>query len=291
MRAHVRGKIGNAVVHNLREFGFQGDVYAVNPTAETIEGAVSYPSLDDVPGPVDLVIVVRPAAEALDIVAQATRKRARSGDHCLRFRRDGSRRTRAPARSRCCQREATACAWSVRTASASSTPSTACASTPRLRRVSRCRATFAFLSQSGGLGIELLSQAAGRGIGVSQFVSVGNKGDVSGNDLLQFWEDDVATEVVLLYLESFGNPRKFARIARRVSQRKPIVAVKSGRTPAGTRGATSHTAALAASDVAVDALFHQAGVIRVDTLEELLDTAQLLAAQPVPAGRRVRDRR
>ena len=145
----------------------------------------------------------------------------------------------------------------------------------------------AFLSQSGGLGIELLGQAARRGIGISEFVSVGNKSDVSGNDLLQFWEDDPRTGVILLYLESFGNPGKFARIARRISRRKPIVAVKSGRTPAGSRAASSHTAALASSDVAVDALFAQAGVIRVDTLEELLDTAQLLSAQPVPAGRRV----
>ena len=151
----------------------------------------------------------------------------------------------------------------------------------------RWRATSAFLSQSGGLGIEILSQAAGRGLGISQFVSVGNKADVSGNDLLQFWEDDPATDVVLLYLESFGNPRKFAAHRPAVSRRKPIVAVKSGRTPAGTRGASSHTAALATSDVAVDALFRQAGVIRVDTLEELLDTAQLLSAQPVPAGNRV----
>ena len=145
----------------------------------------------------------------------------------------------------------------------------------------------AFLSQSGGLGIELLSQAAARGMGISQFVSVGNKSDVSGNDLLQFWDDDPRTGVILLYLESFGNPRKFARIARRISRHKPIVAVKSGRTPAGSRAASSHTAALASSDVAVDALFRQAGVIRVDTLEELLDTAQMLSTQPIPNGPRV----
>jgi acyl-CoA synthetase (NDP forming) len=144
-----------------------------------------------------------------------------------------------------------------------------------------------FLSQSGALGVAILARARELGLGISTFVSVGNKADVSANDLLQFWEDDPATEVVLLYLESFGNPRKFARIARRVSRKKPIVAVKSGRTRAGIRGAASHTAALASTDVAVDALFRQVGVIRVDALEELFDVAQLLAGAPLPPGGRV----
>ena len=149
------------------------------------------------------------------------------------------------------------------------------------------RGRVAFSSQSGALGIELMGEAAQLGLGISTFVSVGNKADVSGNDLLQYWEDDAETDVILLYLESFGNPRKFARLARRVSRTKPIVAVKSGRSKAGRRAASSHTAALASSDVAVDALFRQAGVIRVDTLEQFFDTAQLLAHQPLPAGRRV----
>jgi acyl-CoA synthetase (NDP forming) len=122
---------------------------------------------------------------------------------------------------------------------------------------------------------------------VASFVSLGNKADVSGNDLLQHWEQDARTDVILLYLESFGNPRKFARLARRVSRTKPIVAVKSGRTVAGSRAASSHTAALASPDVAVDALFSQAGVVRVDTLEELLGTAMVLAQQPLPKGPRV----
>jgi acyl-CoA synthetase (NDP forming) len=122
---------------------------------------------------------------------------------------------------------------------------------------------------------------------VSSFVSVGNKADVSGNDLLQYWEDDPNTDVVLLYLESFGNPRKFSRIARRVSRRKPIVAVKSGRSAAGVRAASSHTAAMATPDVAVDALFRQTGVVRVDTLDEMFDMAVVLGSQPLPAGRQV----
>ena len=142
-------------------------------------------------------------------------------------------------------------------------------------------------SQSGALGLAILALAANRGVGLSTFVSVGNKADVSSNDLLEYWEEDPATRVILLYLESFGNPRRFARLARRIGRTKPIVAVKAGRTRAGSRAAGSHTAALAANDAAVDALFHQSGVIRADTIDEMFDIAACLDAQPLPAGRRV----
>ncbi len=144
-----------------------------------------------------------------------------------------------------------------------------------------------FLSQSGALGAVVLDLAARRRIGFSSFVSVGNKCDVSGNDMLEYWGDDERTSVVLMYLESFGNPRNFTQIARRVGRRKPIIAVKSGRTLSGSRAAASHTGSLAGTDIAVGALFRQAGVIRVDTTEELFDTAMLLATQPVPRGRKV----
>ncbi|HEU5311982.1 MAG TPA: acetate--CoA ligase family protein, partial [Candidatus Eisenbacteria bacterium] len=145
----------------------------------------------------------------------------------------------------------------------------------------------AFSSQSGALGLAILETANALGLGISQFVSVGNKADVSGNDLIEFWAQDDGTDVILLYLESFGNPSKFVHLAREVSRAKPIVAVKSGRTVSGARAASSHTGALAGSDAAVDALFHQSGVIRTDTIEELFDTALLLAYQPVPKGKRV----
>jgi acyl-CoA synthetase (NDP forming) len=145
----------------------------------------------------------------------------------------------------------------------------------------------AFSSQSGALGLAILEVAAEMHIGISHFVSVGNKADVSGNDLLEFWERDPGTDLILLYLESFGNPRRFTQIARRVGRVKPIVAVKSGRTGAGVRAAASHTGSLAGSDAAVDALCLQSGVIRTDTIEELFDVAMLLANQPVPHGRRV----
>ena len=140
-----------------------------------------------------------------------------------------------------------------------------------------------FMSQSGGLGIAIIEAASRLGVGLSSFVSVGNKCDLSGNDFLQYWEQDPATKLALLYLESFGNPRKFARIARRVAATKPILAVKSGRSAAGARATSSHTGAmLSASDVTVDALFDQAGVIRTDTMHELFDgrRAALGAAGP-----------
>jgi acyl-CoA synthetase (NDP forming) len=143
------------------------------------------------------------------------------------------------------------------------------------------------LSQSGALGLAMLDRAVELHMGIADFVSVGNKADVSANDLLSYWADDPKTRVIALYLESFGNPRKFARIAPDVARKKPIVAVKSGRSAAGTRAAASHSAALASIDVGVDALFAQAGVIRTNTLEELFDVVSLLSTQPLPGGRRV----
>ncbi|MCJ7780125.1 MAG: acetate--CoA ligase family protein, partial [Acidimicrobiia bacterium] len=149
------------------------------------------------------------------------------------------------------------------------------------------RGNVALSSQSGALGLAILDYAARHNIGISTFVSVGNLADVSGDDLLLYWEKDPSTDVILLYMESFGNPRRFARFARRIARKKPIVAVKSGRTASGARAASSHTGSLASLDVAVDAIFHQTGVIRVDTLEELFDVTSLLSNEPVPKGRRV----
>ena len=142
-----------------------------------------------------------------------------------------------------------------------------------------------FSSQSGALGLAVMQYAAELGLGLSSFVSVGNKADISGNDLVAYWSVDERTDVILLYLESFGNPRRFARLAREIGRSKPIIAVKSGRSAAGQRAAASHTGALlATSDVTVDALFRQAGVIRTDTLEEMFDVATILANQPPPKG-------
>src|SRR5262249_18269027 len=141
--------------------------------------------------------------------------------------------------------------------------------------------------QSGAVGISVLEQAAEHGLGVASFVSLGNKADVSGNDLMAYWYDDPAVQVIALYLESLGNPRRFARVARAVGRRKPVLARKSGRTVAGSRAGASHTAAAAAPDATIDALFEQAGVIRCDGLGDLLGTARILADQPLPRGRRI----
>ena len=146
---------------------------------------------------------------------------------------------------------------------------------------------IAFSSQSGALGLALLEKASERSLGFSSFISIGNKADVSSNDLLEYWEEDPSSGLIALYLESFGNPRRFAQIAGRVARKKPILAMKSGTSTAGARAAGSHTAALAGSDEAVAALFHQAGVLRARTLEELIDAAALLSTQPLPLGRRV----
>ena len=137
----------------------------------------------------------------------------------------------------------------------------------------------------------MIDESARRGIGISSFVSVGNKADISGNDLLRYWETDDSTAVIALYLESFGNPRKFVRVASRVARVKPIIAVKSGRSPAGARGASSHSAALATSDDVAELVLSRSGVTRVDTLEELFDTTQAFASQPAPARPPRGDRR
>jgi acyl-CoA synthetase (NDP forming) len=143
-----------------------------------------------------------------------------------------------------------------------------------------------FVSQSGAMGLSVLDYASEYGIGISQFVSMGNKSDVSGTDLLFEWEDDPDVEVILMYVENFGNPGKFLQIASRITRRKPIIVVKSGRSRAGARAASSHTGALAASDTAVDALLAQAGVLRAGSIEELFDLAMAFAVQRPPRSRR-----
>jgi acetyl coenzyme A synthetase (ADP forming)-like protein len=281
------GTIGHEVFRNLLGYGFTGPVYPVNPSSVSVAGVRAYPSVLDVPDAVDVAIVVVPAALVHATVEQCAQKRV----HGLVIISAGFAEVGATGRAE--QHEIVALAR--RNGMRIIGPN--CLGIVNTAPEVRMNATFApappvrgpvgFLSQSGGLGIELMARAGALGIGISEFVSVGNKADVSGNDLLQHWEHDPNTSVILFYLESFGNPRKFARLARRIAHHKPIVAVKSGRTKAGSRAASSHTAALASPDVAVDALFRQTGVIRVDTLEELLDTAQVLSSQPLPPGRRV----
>ncbi|MEO8456485.1 MAG: GNAT family N-acetyltransferase [Chloroflexota bacterium] len=281
------GTIGAEVFRNVVETGFTGTVYPVNPHATAVHDVAAYKSVLDIPGPVGLAIVIVPAAHVLNVVDECGRKGVRG----LVVISAGFRETGEEGRASEHQLVEKARHYGMRLIGPN------CMGVLNADPAVSFNGTFSpvfppfgnvgLLSQSGALGLALLDHASALGIGLSTFVSVGNKADVSGNDLIQYWEQDPATDVILLYLESFGNPRKFARLAPRVTAKKPIIAVKSGRSESGSRAASSHTGALATVDVAVDALFRQSGVIRVDTLEEMFDVAGLLAHQPLPVGRRI----
>jgi len=283
----ARGKIGSEILHNLAAGGYTGRLYAVHPSESSIDGVPAYPRVTAIPGDVDLVVICVRAAQVSDVVDDCIAK----GTKAIVVISAGFGET-GPAgraleqqilekvRSAGIRMIGPNCMGVINTDPAVRLNATFSPVTPLAGRV-------AFSTQSGALGLAILEYVQQLHLGISTFVSVGNKADVSGNDLIQYWADDPRTDVILLYLESFGNPRRFAHIARRVARTKPIVAVKSGRSQAGARAASSHTGALAASDAVVDALFHQAGVIRTTTVEELFDVATLLAHQPLPAGPRV----
>ncbi len=279
--------LGRAVLRNLVAGGFRGAIYPVNPNATELEGLPVFGRCEDIPDDVDLGVIAVPAERVLDAARALATRHARGllviSSGFSEIGPEGAARERdllELARAHGMRIIGPNCLGVLNTADAVRLNATFIPTPPVAGRV-------AFLSQSGALGMALLGRCQRLGVGISSFVSAGNKVDVSGNDLLQYWEDDPGTDVILLYLESFGNPRKFARVAPRVARRKPIIAVKSGRSVSGSRAAASHTAAAAVPDALVDALFRQAGVIRVDTLEQLFDVARLLAGQPAPRGRRV----
>lgn len=283
-----RGTISGEVLHNIMSYGFNGPVYPVNPVSPIVQSMVSYPTVEAIPGPVDLGVVVVPAAQVLEVARQCARKGVRALVVI----------TAGFAEAGQSGREAQEELVKICRDSGMGLIGPNCMGIISTHPDVRLNATFApvpaphggvgFMSQSGGLGLAIMDYAGALGLGFSTFVSVGNKADISGNDLIRYWESDPQTKLILLYLESFGNPRKFSRIARSVARTKPIIAVKSGRSPAGARATSSHTGALiAASDVTVDALFRHSGVIRTDTLEEMFDVAALLTSQDAPKGRRV----
>lgn len=283
-----RGTIGGEIFHNLLNYGFQGPVYPVNPTTKVVQSVPAYSSVEAISGPVDLAVIVVPAAEVIE-AAQAC---GHKGVKALVVISAGFAETGKEGQARQAELLRVCRGAGMRLIGPN------CMGIANTDEVVRLDATFAptappqgrvgFSSQSGALGLAIMDFANSLGLGLSTFISVGNKADISGNDLLGYWESDEGTDVILLYLESFGNPKKFSQIARRVGRKKPIVVVKSGRSAAGARATSSHTGALiAASDVTVDALFQQAGVIRTDTLAELFDVGSLLANQPLPLGDRV----
>jgi acetyl coenzyme A synthetase (ADP forming)-like protein len=263
-------------------------VYPVNPAAGVIENIKSYPSIEAIFEPVDLAVIVVPASSVVDVATACARK----GVKALVVISAGFSETGKEGKARQAELLKVCRGAGMRLIGPN------CMGIANTNPAVLLDATFApgipprgrvgFSSQSGALGLAIMEFANSLGLGISTFVSVGNKADISGNDLLRYWESDDDTDVILLYLESFGNPKKFSEIARRVGRKKPIAVVKSGRSAAGARATSSHTGALiAASDVTVDALFRQAGVVRTDTLAELFDVASLLANQPLPNGRRV----
>ncbi len=281
------GGLGHQILANIVRGGYHGELFAVNRSGHRVAGVRAYQSLEAVPGQVDVVVVAVPASAVLDVAREAASRQAAGlvvitagfaeaggagGSHqaeLVRVCRDAGMRLVGPN-----------CMGIANAAHDVELDATFCPTLPPPGGIG-------LMSQSGAVGIAALDYAAHSGVGLSSFVSAGNKADVSGNDLLCYWEDDPSTNVCALYLESFGNPRKFARIAARVGRVKPIVAVKSGRTLAGSRGAASHTAAAATPDVAVDSLFDQAGVTRVDSLADLFDVATLFDLAPLPRGGRV----
>ncbi|MEO8071264.1 MAG: GNAT family N-acetyltransferase [Acidobacteriota bacterium] len=279
--------IGRRVLDAIVASGFRGPVVPINRDATEISGRSAYSSVQLAPGPIDLAVLAVPRAAVLDAVDDC----AAAGVKALVVITAGFAERDDDGRALQRQLVDKVRGYGMRMVGPN------CMGVLNAHEDHPLNASFspvfppggglALLSQSGALGIVILSLAATRQVGLSSFVSVGNKADVSGNDLLQYWENDSATRVIALYLESFGNPRRFARLARRIGRSKPIIAVKAGRTRAGSRAAGSHTAALAASDTAVEALFRQTGVIRADTIDEMFDIAACLEAQPLPRGRRV----
>ncbi|MED7931098.1 GNAT family N-acetyltransferase [Nonomuraea sp. LP-02] len=276
------GGVGQTVLRNLLAADFTGPVYPVHREVRAVAGVRAYPSVTAIDGDVDLAVVAVPAESVLDVVEECAQK----GVHGLVVVSSGFGETGAEGRERQDELARTARSYGLRVVGPN------CLGIANTDRAVRLNATLAatvpgrgkvgFFSQSGALGTALLQRVAQRGMGISSFVSAGNRADVSGNDLLQYWEEDDATEVILLYLESLGNPRKFTRLARRISRRKPVVVVKSGGTPSG------HSAEeLGLPDSAISSLFAQAGLIRVDDLIQLFDVGQLLAYQPLPAGPKV----
>lgn len=285
--SRTAGTIGNTVLWNLVSNGFTGAVYPVNPGASVVHSIKCYPDVRAIPDPVDLAMVCVPGKGVLDVARACIEKGVRG--LCVisaGFREvgeDGAARERelaALCRGAGVRLIGPNCMGLLSTDPAVRMNATFARTFPRPGGVG-------FLSQSGAMGVTILDHAEDRGLGIRMFASLGNKADVSGNDLVSYWHDDPDTKVVLMYLESFGNPRNFIPTARRFTRRKPLVCVKAGRTAEGGKAAASHTGALAGPDVAADALLEETGTLRVDSVAEMFDVAQALVSQPLPAGNRV----
>ncbi|WP_127356269.1 bifunctional acetate--CoA ligase family protein/GNAT family N-acetyltransferase [Actinacidiphila soli] len=273
------GSVGQAVLLKIRQGGFTGEIWAINPYAEEVAGAPAYPALSALPGVPDLaVIAVRPT-----VVASAAEECGLAGVRALVVLTSGLDGKQARQLLDTCRRHSMRLVGPNCLGIAQTDP--AYRLDAEFGRTAPLPGTAGVAVQSGGVGIALLERLSGLGVGVSTFVSLGDKYDVSGNDLLQWWESDGCTDLALLHLESFGSPRAFSRTARRVSRRMPVLTVDAGRSAAGRRGAATHTAAAATPTVTRQALFTQAGITATRSIGELVETAALLHAQPLPGVR------
>ena len=276
--------IGNQIFRNLLDHGFCGVAYPVNPFARSVQSVAAYPSVSELPEPVDLAVIAVPSVHVLEVAEQCG-QRGVGGLVVISagFKEIGNvtleRELLAITKNYGMRMVGPNCMGVLNTAADVSLNATFAPAMPP-------RGSIGFVSQSGALGLSVLDYAKEYGIGIAQFVSVGNKPDVSGNDLLTYWAEDPEIEVVLMYVENFGNPVRFLEIARQLSRRKPIIILKSGHSVAGARAATSHTGALAASDELVDALIEQAGALRARSMEELFDMAMAFTARVRPKSNR-----
>ena len=283
-----KGTIGGELFRNLIDADFNGPVYPVNRRATVVQSVAAYDSVLKCPGPVDLAFIVVPAKAVIEVARECAQK----GVRALVVISSGFAETGADGAAlqaelvRVCRESGMRMIGPNCMGIINTDPNVNLNGQFAPYRAIPGR--IGFWSQSGALGVAVIDLADRLGIGLSEFVSAGNRADVSGNDIVQYWETNDNVDVILLYIESFGDPGRFARLAKRITARKPIVAVKSGRSTAGFRATQSHTGALvAASDITVDALFRQSGVIRTDSLDEMFDVAALLSTQPVPDGDRV----
>ena len=280
-------EVGSRILEGLRSGGFTGALYAVHAEASTTQGVRSVSSVRDLPRGIDLAIISVPAET---FSKRSTTARNPVFKPWRSFHRDSQKSAKSGG-----SRKTHWSIWSAATGYQLVGPN--CLGVVNLdpaislhaacSPVLPCAGSISIASQHGSLGIAVLDLAAERELGVSTFVNVGNKGDISSNDLLEYWEDDPATRVILLYLESFGNPWRFARIAARVATNKPIVALKAGRTEGGFRSAGQHATSIGNNDAVVDAIFQQTGIISASRIDEMFDIAVCLDLQPLPPGRRV----
>jgi len=285
------GSIGHAIFSNVLFSGYTGVVYPVNPSARSILGVRCYPTVLDIPDEVELAVVVVPCAEA-ETVLQACGEKGIKGAIIISagFAEVGEEgKKRENALKAIANRYHLSLIGPNCFGVINADPSVRFNAT--FGRVMPKPGNIAFISQSGAIGAAALEYVQAQNIGISKFISVGNKADISENDLLAFLGSDPKTSVILLYLEDLENPKRFIELASQITgdlpKPKPILAIKSGRTIEGAKAAASHTAALAGTDETYEFLFEQSGVFRVDTLEELFDYALAFSTQPLPRGNRL----